>query len=134
MGLQTASPFMPITREQVKQAVQDRVKSSLAMFSICEKSAVTNGWPQSTGPASDYYKDAPPAIGVLRFKSEGFDFKNRGVEFGIMIPDKERRGIGYGTEVLNWAQEYVFLELGMHRLSLWVNANNEAAVRAYRKV
>lgn len=59
--------------------------------------------------------------------------KNRNAEFGIMILPKWW-SIGYGTEVLKWMIEYVFVDLGLHRLSLMVFGSNERAIDLYKRL
>jgi RimJ/RimL family protein N-acetyltransferase len=52
----------------------------------------------------------------------------------IAIGDRDRWGGGYGTDALRVICRYAFEEMGLHRLTLWVVADNAAAVRAYTKV
>lgn len=59
-------------------------------------------------------------------------FKNRHVSFGISL-DEPLRGRGYGQEALGFLKKYVFEDLGMHRLSLYVSSTNERAQKAYDK-
>ncbi|KAH7098112.1 acyl-CoA N-acyltransferase [Auriculariales sp. MPI-PUGE-AT-0066] len=47
---------------------------------------------------------------------------------------RELQGRGFGTEVMRWLLEHSFNQLGLHRLSLDVLANNERAVAVYKKV
>ena len=82
----------------------------------------------------DYTKSLAPAIGFINFQPSQFDYKNRISWIGMGFPDKAYRGKGYGTEALEWALEYAFLELGLHKISLGVHAFNEAAIKLYRKV
>ncbi|MGI5284423.1 GNAT family N-acetyltransferase [Nonomuraea polychroma] len=52
----------------------------------------------------------------------------------IAIGDRSRWGAGYATDALRVICRYAFEEMGLHRLTLWVVADNAAAVRAYTKV
>ncbi|HEX4814064.1 MAG TPA: GNAT family protein [Nonomuraea sp.] len=52
----------------------------------------------------------------------------------IAIGDADRRGGGYGTDALRVICRYAFEEMGLHRLMLWVVADNAPAIRAYTKV
>lgn len=61
------------------------------------------------------------------------DHTHRTAEFFIFIGDKESWGRGYGTEVTRLMLEYGFTCLGLHNIYLWVFANNERGVRAYRR-
>ena len=58
---------------------------------------------------------------------------HRTAEFYIMIGDKESWGKGYGTEVARLMLDYGFTCLGLHNISLWVHAENERGIRAYRR-
>ncbi|KIY65699.1 acyl-CoA N-acyltransferase [Cylindrobasidium torrendii FP15055 ss-10] len=59
--------------------------------------------------------------------------KNRNATFGIMISPKHWSK-GYGTEVLTWLINYVFVELGLHWLALDVFASNTRAIRLYQRL
>jgi RimJ/RimL family protein N-acetyltransferase len=61
------------------------------------------------------------------------DFINRTAEFGIVIGEKDCWGKGYGTEVTQLMLAYGFTVLGLHTILLRVYANNERAIRAYRR-
>ncbi|MEV4808002.1 GNAT family protein [Nonomuraea sp. NPDC049421] len=52
----------------------------------------------------------------------------------VAIGERDFRGGGYGTDAVRVISRYTFEEMGLHRLMLWVVADNAAAVRAYRKV
>ncbi|MCK2214904.1 GNAT family N-acetyltransferase [Actinomadura sp. ATCC 31491] len=65
----------------------------------------------------------------------GTDFRHGEAELqSIAIADRDRRGGGYGTDALRVICRYAFEEMGLHRLTLWVVADNTAAVRAYTRV
>ena len=64
---------------------------------------------------------------------EGIDHAHGTAEFFIEIGDKESWGKGYGTEVTRLVLEYGFTCLGLHNISLWVHAENERGIRAYRR-
>jgi RimJ/RimL family protein N-acetyltransferase len=49
----------------------------------------------------------------------------------IGIGDPADRGKGFGKEAMNLALRYAFHELGLHRLSLDVIADNKAAIQLY---
>jgi len=51
----------------------------------------------------------------------------------IAIGDPAYRGGGYGTDAVRVISRYAFEEMGLHRLTLWVVADNVRAVRAYKK-
>jgi RimJ/RimL family protein N-acetyltransferase len=52
---------------------------------------------------------------------------------GITIGDKAYWGRGYGTEAVSLLLDYAFRLRNVRRVTLTVNANNERAIRAYRK-
>ncbi|MFI6994150.1 GNAT family N-acetyltransferase [Nonomuraea wenchangensis] len=63
------------------------------------------------------------------------DFRHGEAELqSIAIGDRDRWGGGYATDALRVICRYAFEEMGLHRVTLWVVADNAAAVRAYTKV
>ncbi|MFC4012668.1 GNAT family N-acetyltransferase [Nonomuraea purpurea] len=52
----------------------------------------------------------------------------------IAIGDRDHRHGGYGSDALRVICRYAFEQMGLHRVMLWVVADNTAAVRAYTKV
>jgi RimJ/RimL family protein N-acetyltransferase len=61
------------------------------------------------------------------------DHYNRTATFGILIGEKDCWGKGYGTEATRLVLDYAFTGLGLHNVMLNVFANNERAIRAYRR-
>ena len=61
------------------------------------------------------------------------DHYNRTATFGILIGEKDCWGKGYGTEATRLMLDYAFTGLGLHNVMLNVFANNERAIRAYRR-
>ncbi|KAL0580104.1 hypothetical protein V5O48_001880 [Marasmius crinis-equi] len=59
--------------------------------------------------------------------------KNRDADFGILLAP-EFWGRGYGTEVTRFMVNYAFVELGVHRVSLWVFSHNVSAIALYKKI
>lgn len=62
-----------------------------------------------------------------------FNWRSRKCFFGIAIGDQGAWGRGYGTDATRLMLRYAFLELNLHRVSLWVYAFNERAIRAYKR-
>jgi UDP-4-amino-4,6-dideoxy-N-acetyl-beta-L-altrosamine N-acetyltransferase len=61
------------------------------------------------------------------------DGRNRSAELGrVLVAPGEHRGKGLGKEICRLAIEYAFGHLNLHRLYLYVFAENEAAIRTYR--
>ncbi len=65
---------------------------------------------------------------VLRFT----DAKRQTVRLGFVIVDGEKRGQGYGRELVRLALHHAFGCLGARRVTLGVFAQNQAAYRCYR--
>lgn len=53
------------------------------------------------------------------------------IRLGFVIVDDERRGKGYGKEMLSLAIQYAFDFIGASKISLGVFENNKAAVNCY---
>ncbi|MCA9183132.1 MAG: GNAT family N-acetyltransferase [Planctomycetales bacterium] len=71
------------------------------------------------------------ALGYLQLS--GMNPIDRNAEIGICLaPAAQGRGIG--TEVMEWLIDYSIRDLGLHKLSLRVQADNERAIRCYLKV
>ena len=51
--------------------------------------------------------------------------KNRGANLGIAILQKEQRGQGCGFEAVSLICKFAFYELGLHKIRLAVNSNNQ---------
>ncbi|MGN9841511.1 GNAT family N-acetyltransferase [Nonomuraea sp. H19] len=63
------------------------------------------------------------------------DFRNGEATLqSIAIGERDRWGGGYATDALRVICRYAFEEMGLHRVTLWVVADNAAAMRAYTKV
>ena len=74
---------------------------------------------QATGRAvgSVYYRDVDPV--------------NHSAEYGIFIGEEDARDKGFGTETARLFTEFGFAQLGLHRISLRLLAENEPARRSY---
>ena len=70
-------------------------------------------------------------IGIARLAP--LDTENRSARFSIGIFDPTLLGQGLGTEATRLAVRFGFVELGLHRISLTVLADNHRAIQAYRK-
>ncbi len=67
---------------------------------------------------------------ILRFTDE----KKSVLRFGFVIVKREKRGKGYGKEMLALAARYAFDILKAEKITLGVFENNEAAERCYRSL
>ena len=54
-------------------------------------------------------------------------------EFTIAIGNKAYWGRGYGTDATRVLMRYAFQQLNLHRITLYVHAFNQRAIRAYEK-
>lgn len=61
------------------------------------------------------------------------DNRSRHAEFGIIVGEKDYWGKGYGTDATRVLLRFAFDELNLNRVSLWVYAFNERAIRSYEK-
>ncbi len=61
------------------------------------------------------------------------DWRTRSAELGIMIGEKREWNKGYGTQAVALLVQFVFETLNLHRVSLYVYADNARAIRAYEK-
>ncbi|WP_086822857.1 GNAT family N-acetyltransferase [Allokutzneria sp. NRRL B-24872] len=55
-------------------------------------------------------------------------------ELDIYIGEKDRWGSGYATDTVRTACRFGFEKMRLHRITLWVVADNAAARRVYEKV
>lgn len=53
------------------------------------------------------------------------------IRFGFVIVDDQRRGKGYGREMLTLAIQYAFDYIKVEKVSLGVFENNKAAIKCY---
>lgn len=62
----------------------------------------------------------------------GADVRNRCATFAIVVgPEHQSRGLG--SEATRLMVDYAFDQMGLHRIELMVNADNERAIAAYRR-
>lgn len=61
------------------------------------------------------------------------DHGNHSAEYGIFIGEPDARGKGFGTETARLFTEFGFRQLGLHRISLRLLAENLPARRSYEK-
>lgn len=60
------------------------------------------------------------------------DYEDNSIHMGFVIIDKEKRGQGYGTEMMSLAVKYAFEILKIKRVTLGVFDNNEIAHNCYK--
>ena len=74
-------------------------------------------------------KAAGRAVGSVYFRD--VDPVNHSAEYGIFIGEEGARGQGFGTETARLFTDFGFAQLGLHRISLRLLAENEPARRSY---
>ncbi|MFC7723246.1 GNAT family N-acetyltransferase [Nonomuraea recticatena] len=77
--------------------------------------------------------DDPRLIGYVSLGDTDFVARDITLQ-SFAVGDRDAWGKGYATDALRVACRFVFEEIGMHRVTLWVAAENTAAIRAYERV
>lgn len=72
------------------------------------------------------------AIGYILISN--IDHKNQNAEIGIHIDEVEYQGKGYGTDAMRTLLRFLFYEMNLHRVYLYVHDYNERAIRFYKKM
>ncbi len=75
-------------------------------------------------------RESGQSVGSVYFRD--VDKKNRSAEYGIFIGEEAARGKGLGSETARVFTDYGFRELGLHRISLRLLADNTQAEKSYR--
>ncbi len=70
---------------------------------------------------------------IGRIFYEYLDIKHRRAEVGMQIGEKEYWGRGYGTDAMITFLDYLFNELGLHRVYLRLQSYNTRALKCYEK-
>lgn len=71
-------------------------------------------------------------VGTCWFSA--YDSTDRQSTVGLYLGDETRRGQGLGTDALLVLIRYLFEELGLHKVRLFVDADNTPAHKLYRKL
>ena len=74
-------------------------------------------------------RESGRSVGSVYFRD--MDRKNRSAEYGIFIGEESARGRGIGSETAHVFTDYGFQELGLHRISLRLLADNVQAEKSY---
>lgn len=92
-------------------------------------------WAQGLGddPTRHYYNIVDVRRGLVVGNCH-VEVHGTNAMLGIVIGDPLSREHGLGTEVIGMLARFAFDELGVHRIFLGVMAENERAIRCYRKV
>jgi len=78
-----------------------------------------------------FLKEPPKHIGNVRLFH--FSRVDQHVELALMVFDKSEWSKGYATEAINGVAEYVFHDLGLHRIFADYYAVNTASARLFAK-
>ncbi len=71
-------------------------------------------------------------VGGVGLRTQGPE--NRCADLGIAVSDRSQWGKGYGTDAMRTVCRFGFEEMDLHRIELWVFADNERARHVYEKV
>lgn len=72
-------------------------------------------------------------IPIGRIFYEHLSTKHQNTEVGILVGEKEYWGKGYGTDAMIAFLDYLFNELGLHRVYLYLQSYNTRALKCYEK-
>lgn len=61
------------------------------------------------------------------------DWIHRRASLGLLVGEEDAWGKGVGSEAVNLLLSYAFDTLNLHRVSLGVHSDNQAAIRVYEK-
>lgn len=76
-------------------------------------------------------RDTGQSVGYVALR--GITPESRSGELDLVIGERSAWGRGIGTDTTRTMCRYGFSRLGLHRVHLWVFAENAAAIRAYEK-
>lgn len=111
-GYGDALPTLPEFEEQIRS---QRVTDGRRLFTI-----------EAEG------EDGPVVIGSITFR--GLDRISHRATIGMAIGDKRYWGRGYGTEAVRQFVRFLFTSYNLHRIDIDTFADNERAIRCYKKV
>ena len=77
--------------------------------------------------------EAEEGTSIGRIFYEHLDTKHQRTEVGILIGQKEYWERGYGTDAMLAFLDYLFNELGLHRVYLRLQSYNARALKSYQK-
>jgi RimJ/RimL family protein N-acetyltransferase len=104
--------YPPFSREETKKWIEMCINK-------------TNGYEQKA-----ILDDHGKHIGWVDLKN--FDRMNKYAELGIAIGDKNYWGKGYGLAAMKAMLNYGFNEMGLNKVWLRVEVDNEQAIRSYK--
>ena len=76
-------------------------------------------------------REAGALIGIIRLI--GIDSTHRRAELAIVIGDRTAWGHGYGTDAMRVLLRHAFEDIGLRRVDLITDVDNERGIRSYEK-
>ena len=71
---------------------------------------------------------------IGNIKYEPIDFENKVSVMGILIVEKDWRGVGVASEVIKSSSEWLNKQFDINHIALGVDSKNIAAIKAYKKI
>jgi RimJ/RimL family protein N-acetyltransferase len=120
------SHVLPPRPDKLKSRLPDII-NGFTLFVIVEAKALPADMADQLGP------DGKPDLWVGQcFLRPSGAAKNRTAELGVSF-ETRWWSKGFGTEVVRWIVDYAFNNLNLNRVELQCLADNERAVRVYKK-
>jgi RimJ/RimL family protein N-acetyltransferase len=96
-----------------------------------------NKWFENISSHSDTYSFAVETIEESKYIGgcgvNMLDWKNSVATVGIFIGDKNYLGKGYGTDAMKVLLKFIFEQMNINKVKLFVYSFNERAVKSYEK-
>jgi len=83
--------------------------------------------------SKEFIIETEEGIPIGRLNYHDLDTKHQRTEVGFQIAEKEYWGRGYGTDAVIAFLDYLFNELGLHRVYLRLENYNTRALKCYEK-
>jgi RimJ/RimL family protein N-acetyltransferase len=87
----------------------------------------------SRGNSRKYIVETHDALPIGQIDYYDLDWQARSAWTSIMIANREFWGGGYGTDAMRTLLNYLFVQMGLHRVSLSAHITNSRAIRSYEK-
>jgi RimJ/RimL family protein N-acetyltransferase len=85
------------------------------------------------GTSRKYIVETVEALPIGQIDYYDLDWQARSAWTSIMIANQEFWGGGYGTDSMRTLLTYLFMQMGLHRVSLAAHVTNKRAIRSYEK-
>jgi RimJ/RimL family protein N-acetyltransferase len=87
----------------------------------------------SRGTSRKYIVETHDGLPIGQIDYYDLDWQARSAWTSIMIADPQYWGGGYGTNAMRTLLTYLFMQMGLHRVSLSAHITNTRAIRSYEK-